>query len=59
MTLAPMIRRYVPSVTTPSVGTLIGVVVSVFLMTQQMWTSPGPPTVCLDFWTSVYQAIDD
>jgi CubicO group peptidase (beta-lactamase class C family) len=29
------------------------------LMTQRAWTSPTPPNVCLDFWTSVYQAIDD
>lgn len=29
------------------------------LMTQSAWTSPSPPAVCLDFWTSVYQAIDD
>ena len=29
------------------------------LMTQQSWTSPRPPNVCLDFWTSAYQAIDD
>jgi len=29
------------------------------LMTQRAWTSPTPPDVCLDFWTSVYQAIDD
>lgn len=29
------------------------------LMTQRAWTSPGPPDVCLDFWTSAYQAIDD
>ena len=29
------------------------------LMTQQSWTSPSPPNVCLDFWTSAYQAIDD
>ncbi len=29
------------------------------LMTQQAWTSPSPPDVCLDFWTSAYQAIDD
>ena len=28
------------------------------LMTQRAWTSPTPPNVCLDFWTSVYQAID-
>jgi CubicO group peptidase (beta-lactamase class C family) len=28
-------------------------------MTQQAWTSPSPPNICLDFWTSVYQAIDD
>jgi len=29
------------------------------LMTQQAWRSPTPPEVCLDFWTSAYQAIDD
>ena len=29
------------------------------LMTQQSWTSPNPPNVCLDFWTLAYQAIDD
>jgi len=29
------------------------------LMTQLAWTSPSPPDVCLDFWTSAYQAIDD
>jgi len=29
------------------------------LMTQRAWTSPTPPDVCLDFWTSLYQAIDD
>jgi CubicO group peptidase (beta-lactamase class C family) len=29
------------------------------LMTQTAWTSPRPPSVCLDFWTSAYQAIDD
>jgi CubicO group peptidase (beta-lactamase class C family) len=29
------------------------------LMTQMMWGSPSPPNVCLDFWTSAYQAIDD
>ncbi len=29
------------------------------LMTQRAWTSPSPPPVCLDFWTSAYQAIDD
>ena len=29
------------------------------LMTQRMWTSPSPPNVCLDFWASAYQAIDD
>jgi CubicO group peptidase (beta-lactamase class C family) len=29
------------------------------LMTQCAWTSPSPPDVCLDFWTSAYQAIDD
>jgi CubicO group peptidase (beta-lactamase class C family) len=29
------------------------------LMTQAAWTSPRPSAVCLDFWTSAYQAIDD
>jgi CubicO group peptidase (beta-lactamase class C family) len=29
------------------------------IMTQRMFDSPDPPTVCLDFWTSAYQAIDD
>ena len=29
------------------------------LMTQRAWTSPAPPNVCLDFWTSAYQALDD
>ncbi len=29
------------------------------LMSQRAWTSPSPPDVCLDFWTSAYQAIDD
>jgi CubicO group peptidase (beta-lactamase class C family) len=29
------------------------------LMPQQAWTSPSPPAVCLEFWTSVYQAIED
>jgi CubicO group peptidase (beta-lactamase class C family) len=31
----------------------------IILMTQCAWTSPSPPDVCLDFWTSAYQAIDD
>ncbi|MDH6133641.1 CubicO group peptidase (beta-lactamase class C family) [Kitasatospora sp. MAA4] len=29
------------------------------LLTQRNWTSPHPPDVCRDFWTSAYQAIDD
>jgi CubicO group peptidase (beta-lactamase class C family) len=29
------------------------------LLTQRLWTSPSPPRVYLDFWTSAYQAIDD
>jgi CubicO group peptidase (beta-lactamase class C family) len=29
------------------------------LLTQAAWTAPTPPTVCRDFWTSVYAAIDD
>jgi CubicO group peptidase (beta-lactamase class C family) len=31
----------------------------VVLMTQRNWSSPIPPEVCVDLWTSVYQAIDD
>jgi hypothetical protein len=31
----------------------------VILMTQRAWTSPSPPNVRLDLWTSAYQAIDD
>jgi hypothetical protein len=29
------------------------------LMTQVAWSSPSPPAVYLDFWTSAYQTIDD
>ncbi|AKT43762.1 serine hydrolase domain-containing protein [Chondromyces crocatus] len=29
------------------------------LLTQSAWTSPRPPEVLLDFWTTAYQAIDD
>jgi CubicO group peptidase (beta-lactamase class C family) len=29
------------------------------IMTQRAFTSPIPPDVILDFWTSAYQAIDD
>jgi CubicO group peptidase (beta-lactamase class C family) len=29
------------------------------IMTQRMFESPAPPKVCLDFWSSAYQAIDD
>ncbi|APR85180.1 Beta-lactamase class C and other penicillin binding protein [Minicystis rosea] len=29
------------------------------LMTQVAWTAPTPPPVCLDFWSCVYQTIDD
>ena len=29
------------------------------LMTQVAWTSPNPPNICLDFWATAYQAIDD
>ncbi len=29
------------------------------LLTQQAWTNPEGPAVWQDFWTSVYQAIDD
>ncbi len=29
------------------------------LMTQRLWDEHGPAKVYPDFWTSVYQAIDD
>ena len=29
------------------------------LLTQASWTSPNPPNVALDFWTSAYGAIED
>lgn len=29
------------------------------LLTQKGWTSPDPPPLCRDFWTSAYQAIED
>jgi CubicO group peptidase (beta-lactamase class C family) len=29
------------------------------LLTQRGWSSPQPPAISLDFWTSVYQAIED
>ncbi|MDQ1373509.1 MAG: hypothetical protein QOJ09_847, partial [Actinomycetota bacterium] len=29
------------------------------LMTQASWTSPNPPPICRDFWTSAYAAIAD
>jgi CubicO group peptidase (beta-lactamase class C family) len=29
------------------------------LLTQRAWSSPDPPAVCRDFWTSAYAAIDD
>jgi CubicO group peptidase (beta-lactamase class C family) len=29
------------------------------LLTQRSWTSPVPPQLFHDFWTSAYQAIDD
>ncbi len=29
------------------------------LLSQCAWTSPTPPELCVDFWTSAYQAIDD
>ncbi len=32
---------------------------STILMRQCAWASPRPPDICLDFWTSAYQAIDD
>lgn len=29
------------------------------LLTQRAWESPSPPNICRDFWTSLYQALDD
>ena len=42
------------SVYTDPAEELIGI-----LLTQREMTSPGPPNVFRDFWTSAYQAIDD
>ena len=42
------------SVYTDPAEELIGI-----LLTQRYMTSPGPPPVFRDFWTSAYQAIDD
>ena len=43
-----------PTVYTDPAEELIGI-----LLTQREMTSPGPPNVFRDFWTSAYQAIDD
>jgi CubicO group peptidase (beta-lactamase class C family) len=40
-------------------GVLIARASGQTLMTQRALTSPVPPPVCQDFWTSAYQAIDD
>ncbi len=32
---------------------------TMILMTQRAWTSPNPPNVCLDFWTSAALAMED
>ena len=29
------------------------------MMTQRAWASHLPPTICRDFWTAAYQALDD
>jgi CubicO group peptidase (beta-lactamase class C family) len=29
------------------------------LMTQRAWTSPSAPSICRDFWTLAYQALND
>jgi CubicO group peptidase (beta-lactamase class C family) len=29
------------------------------LMTQRAWTSPMPPLICRDFWTTTYAALED
>lgn len=31
----------------------------IILMTPAAWTSPSPPPILLDFWTSACAAIDD
>jgi hypothetical protein len=36
-----------------------GVVLTNASAGQRMFESPAPPKVCLDFWSSAYQAIDD
>jgi CubicO group peptidase (beta-lactamase class C family) len=45
---------YGTSVYTDPAEGLIGV-----QFTQQLWTSPDPPPVQRDFWTAVYQALED
>ena len=47
-------RWWSPSVYTDPAEELIGI-----LLTQREMTSPLPPDVFRDFWTCVYQAIDD
>jgi CubicO group peptidase (beta-lactamase class C family) len=32
---------------------------SMILMTQRAWTSPLPPPICRDFWTTTYAALED
>jgi CubicO group peptidase (beta-lactamase class C family) len=32
---------------------------TLILLTQQAFTSPVPPVINRDFWTSAYQALDD
>jgi len=61
---APMERDTIfriASLTKPIVAAAAMILVEMvgILMTQRAWTSPSPPDVCLDFWTSAYQAIDD
>jgi hypothetical protein len=29
------------------------------LLSNQAFTSPNPPDLCRDFWTGVYQAIEE
>ena len=45
---------YGTSAYTDPVNGLIGI-----QLTQQLWTSPSPPPVQRDFWTAVYQALEN
>jgi CubicO group peptidase (beta-lactamase class C family) len=49
----------IASMTKPITAAATMIMVEECKLTQSLWTSPSPPVVYLDFWTSAYQAIDD